>query len=88
MDLGGAHAGQAVPQARQQAGRGGAEAAAGEGGGAVGESEVDLREVRMESLIGGGSFGEVHKGSWRGTLVAVKLLKVMCFLACSPNLQS
>jgi hypothetical protein len=37
-------------------------------------SSVDFSEVTLESVIGGGGFGEVWRGSWRSTPVAVKVL--------------
>lgn len=38
------------------------------------EWEIDASEVLMGPRIGVGSFGEVYRGSWRHTDVAVKRL--------------
>ena len=35
---------------------------------------VDAAEIQLKSNIGGGSFGVVPKGVWRGTHVAVKVI--------------
>ena len=48
-----------------------AEAAASAGEG------IDLSELEVLGNIGGGSFGQVFKGKWRGTLVAVKILHTL-----------
>ncbi|ETV99099.1 TKL protein kinase, variant 1 [Aphanomyces invadans] len=37
---------------------------------------IDFHELAMGELIGQGAFGTVHKATWRGTLVAVKILQV------------
>lgn len=37
--------------------------------------EIDFNEIRLQTTIGKGSFGEVYKGIWNGQLVAVKILK-------------
>ncbi|KAG9400492.1 hypothetical protein AC1031_010711 [Aphanomyces cochlioides] len=37
---------------------------------------IDFKELTMGELIGQGAFGTVHKATWRGTLVAVKILQV------------
>lgn len=37
---------------------------------------VDFSEIHLLSKLGAGSFGEVHKASFRGTVVAVKQLRV------------
>ena len=37
------------------------------------EWEIDFKELKFHSNIGSGNFGEVFKGSWCGTEVAVKL---------------
>eukprot|EP00798_Chlamydomonas_sp_ICE-L_P028052 gene28052-31154_t len=37
--------------------------------------EIDPSQLRMHEVIGEGEFGIVHKASWYGTLVAVKILK-------------
>uniref|UniRef100_A0A8C4X2Q7 mitogen-activated protein kinase kinase kinase n=1 Tax=Erpetoichthys calabaricus TaxID=27687 RepID=A0A8C4X2Q7_ERPCA len=34
--------------------------------------EVDFRELSLEEVIGVGGFGKVYRGTWRGSLVAVK----------------
>lgn len=38
------------------------------------QSSVDFSEVTLQSVIGGGGFGQVWKGTWRSTPVAVKML--------------
>ena len=35
---------------------------------------VDASEIELQSKIGTGSFGEVFRGSWRGTEVAIKVI--------------
>lgn len=37
--------------------------------------EIDPTELKLGKVLGGGSFGVVHQGVWRGTAVAVKILK-------------
>lgn len=37
-------------------------------------SPITFSELKLDTLIGGGGFGQVWKASWRGTPVAVKLL--------------
>ncbi|XP_071478636.1 uncharacterized protein [Diadema antillarum] len=41
-----------------------------------GLSRISVGEIRMEELIGTGSFGDVHKAKWRGTNVAVKTIQI------------
>ncbi len=36
--------------------------------------EIDFGELQMGELLGVGSYGEVHKGLWKGTEVAVKAM--------------
>lgn len=36
--------------------------------------EIDMKEVSLDIQLGQGGFGEVWRGLWRGTPVAVKLL--------------
>jgi len=38
------------------------------------EWEIGWREIRLEEKVGEGSFGEVFRGSWLGTTVAVKTM--------------
>lgn len=38
--------------------------------------DIDPNELEVGSVLGGGSFGQVHRGKWHGTPVAVKILKV------------
>lgn len=40
-----------------------------------GEWEIPPTEIFIEKKIGGGSFGTVFKGEWRGTEIAVKVVK-------------
>lgn len=40
-----------------------------------GEWEIPPTEIFIEKKIGGGSFGTVFKGEWRGTDIAVKVVK-------------
>lgn len=35
---------------------------------------IDFATIKLGKMIGKGAFGTVHQGSWRGTLVAVKIL--------------
>lgn len=36
--------------------------------------EIDINELTFGDVIGQGAFGRVHKGKWRGTPVAIKVL--------------
>ena len=38
-------------------------------------SEIDSSQLEFESMIGKGSFGQVWKGKWRQTQVAIKQIK-------------
>ena len=38
-------------------------------------SEIDPNQLEFESVIGKGSFGQVWKGKWRQTQVAIKQIK-------------
>ena len=38
-------------------------------------SEIDSSQLEFESIIGKGSFGQVWKGKWRLTQVAIKQIK-------------
>ena len=38
-------------------------------------SEIDSSQLEFESVIGKGSFGQVWKGKWRLTQVAIKQIK-------------
>lgn len=38
------------------------------------KSSVDFAEISLDCIIGGGGFGQVWKGTWRSTPVAVKIL--------------
>ena len=38
-------------------------------------SEIDAIQLEFESVIGKGSFGQVWKGKWRQTQVAIKQIK-------------
>lgn len=40
-----------------------------------GEWEIPPTEIHVEQKIGGGSFGTVFKGEWRGTEIAIKVIK-------------
>ena len=35
-------------------------------------NQVDPEAVLLKEIIGQGTFGAVHKGEWRGTVVAIK----------------
>jgi serine/threonine protein kinase len=35
---------------------------------------IDMSDVHLDRLIGGGAFGQVYRGTWQGTTVAVKIL--------------
>lgn len=37
--------------------------------------EIDFSEIQLDKKIGSGSFGDVYRGTWRGSLVAVKKLQ-------------
>ena len=39
---------------------------------------LSLKELDLSSVIGGGAFGQVWRGSWRSTPVAVKILSSAC----------
>ncbi|KAL4433230.1 hypothetical protein ABPG77_003278 [Micractinium sp. CCAP 211/92] len=61
----------------------GQQESAGGGGGDVAEHalsadvqqwRVDWRDIKLERVVGGGSFGKVYLGTWKETQVAVKLL--------------
>ena len=43
----------------------------------TGNTQVDPHDIEYGECIGRGAFGEVYKGKWRGSLVAVKKLRVM-----------
>ncbi len=36
-----------------------------------------MADVQLERLIGGGAFGQVYRGIWQGTAVAVKILPIL-----------
>ena len=38
-------------------------------------SEIDSSQLEFESVIGKGSFGQVWKGKWRQTQIAIKQIK-------------
>ena len=38
-------------------------------------SEIDSNQLEFESVIGKGSFGQVWKGKWRQTQIAIKQIK-------------
>lgn len=40
-----------------------------------GEWEIPPTEIHVQQKIGGGSFGTVFKGEWRGTEIAIKVIK-------------
>ena len=40
-----------------------------------GEWEIPPTEIHIERQIGGGTFGTVFKGGWRGTEIAIKVIK-------------
>lgn len=39
-------------------------------------SYIDPNEVKLLSVIGQGSYGTVHVASWRGSLVAAKVISL------------
>ena len=40
------------------------------------KDNIDFREIQLAERVGRGNFGEVFKGYWRGTVVAVKKMKI------------
>lgn len=34
--------------------------------------EININELEFGELLGTGSFGQVHRGTWKGTEVAIK----------------
>ncbi len=46
---------------------------------------IDVQEIQIQEHLGVGSFGEVKKGVWRGTEVAVKLIGYSDVVADSRN---
>ena len=49
-------------------------------------TSIPLSELNLISVLGGGAFGQVWRGSWRGTPVAVKMLSPVCQSALPEQL--
>ena len=66
----------AAPQYPAAGGGGGG----GRSGGAPSEQdmdwEIDQRDLTFGKLLGSGTFGDVYKGKWLGSEVAIKVLRV------------
>jgi len=59
-------------------------AAAAAGGSSVVSSSRSSEELQLFKVIGTGSFGVVHLGSWRGKKVAVKVMQLSAHAFSSP----
>jgi hypothetical protein len=46
---------------------------------------IDMADIVMDKMIGGGAFGQVWRGSWEGTPVAVKVLPGLSALLAGGN---
>ena len=49
---------------------------------------VSLQDLKLAHVLGGGTFGQVWKGSWKGTPVAVKILSQSCQKALPSSVLS
>ena len=39
------------------------------------EFDINFSELKIEKKISEGSYGKIYRGRWRGTIVALKILK-------------
>mmetsp|Transcript_27257 Transcript_27257/g.38413 ORF Transcript_27257/g.38413 Transcript_27257/m.38413 type:complete len:685 (+) Transcript_27257:201-2255(+) len=51
------------------------------------KDDIDYKEIEIAERIGRGNFGEVYKGVWRGTVVAVKKTKIPSHVSETEELQ-
>jgi hypothetical protein len=43
---------------------------------------LNLKDLGLDRVLGGGAFGQVWRGTWRGTPVAVKVCVCVCVVDC------
>eukprot|EP00602_Paraphysomonas_sp_CaronLab_P007406 CAMPEP_0185029326 /NCGR_PEP_ID=MMETSP1103-20130426/15559_1 /TAXON_ID=36769 /ORGANISM="Paraphysomonas bandaiensis, Strain Caron Lab Isolate" /LENGTH=539 /DNA_ID=CAMNT_0027564017 /DNA_START=88 /DNA_END=1707 /DNA_ORIENTATION=+ len=48
-------------------------------------ASIDMKDIKLLHVIGGGAFGQVWKASWQGTPVAVKVLSSVCQRSASEE---